>query len=61
MGALRVQGSWESPGLGWERGLASRSLTPGIMLSVITELYAVGPWVEDVGTATLLDHALLEA
>lgn len=61
MGALRVQGSWESPGLGWEQRLASRSLTPGIMLPVITELYTVGPWVEDVGTATLLDHALLEA
>lgn len=31
------------------------------MLPVVTELYAVGPRVEDVGTATLLDHALLEA
>ena len=60
-GALRVQGSWDSPGLRWEWGPASRSLTPGIMLPVVTELYAVGPRVEDVGTATLLDHALLEA
>lgn len=61
VGVLRVQGCWDSPGLGWERALASRSLTPRIMLLVVTELYAFGPWVEDVGTATLLDHALLEA
>ena len=56
-----MQGSWDSPGLRWERAPASRSLTPRIMLLVVTELYAFGPWVEDVGTATLLDHALLEA
>lgn len=36
-------------------------LTPGALLSVVTELYALGLRVEDVGTATLLDHVLLEA
>ena len=44
-GALRVQGSWDSPGLRWEWGPASRSLTPGTMLPVVTELYAIGQWV----------------
>ena len=42
-------------------GQASRSLTPGIMLPVVTELHARRQRVEDVGTATLLDHVLLEA
>lgn len=36
-------------------------LTPGTLLSVVTELYALGLRVEDVGTTTLLDHVLLEA
>lgn len=36
-------------------------LTPGTLLSVVTELYTLGLRVEDIGTATLLDHVLLEA
>ena len=31
------------------------------MLPVVTELRILGQWVEDVGTATLFDHVLLEA
>lgn len=31
------------------------------MLLVVTVLHMLGPRIEDVGTATLLDHALLEA
>lgn len=31
------------------------------MLPVVTELRILGQWVEDIGTATLLDHVLLEA
>lgn len=36
-------------------------LTPGALLQVVTELYILGFRVEDVGTAALLDHVLLEA
>lgn len=45
----------------WGRVGAPWSLTPGTVLSVVTVLHVLGPRIEDVGTATLLDHALLEA
>lgn len=37
------------------------SLTPGTVLPVVTVLHVLRPRIEDVGTATLLDHVLLEA
>lgn len=52
-------------GKSWVRwgkpGAPSWTLTPGIMFPVITVLHMLGPRVEDVGAAALLDHALLEA
>lgn len=50
----------ESPGAQGQTGAPCR-LTPGIVLPVVTELRILGQWIEDVGTATLLDHVLLEA
>ena len=31
------------------------------MLPVVTVFHVLGPRIEDIGTATFLDHALLEA
>ena len=52
--SVRVLGQRGRPG-------APCGLTPGIMLPVVTELRVLGQRIEDVGTATLLDHAVLEA